>query len=155
MGLANSKNALVLSAGNKSEIAIGYNTLYGDTVGALAPIADLYKEDVYRLAESLGERIPERVLTKPPSAELREGQRDEDDLLPYSVLDPLLRSLIERNGSREELVANGFEERLVDDVIARYRRSEYKRRQLPPGIKVSPKAFGIGRAVPITDRYRE
>jgi len=155
MGLANSKNALVLSAGNKSEIAIGYNTLYGDTVGALAPIADLYKEDVYRLAESLGERIPERVLTKPPSAELREGQRDEDDLPPYSVLDPLLRSLIERNGSREELVANGFEERLVDDVIARYRRSEYKRRQLPPGIKVTPKAFGIGRIVPLTDRYRD
>jgi len=155
MGLANSKNALVLSAGNKSEIAIGYNTLYGDTAGALAPIADLYKQDVYRLAKNLGDRIPERVLTKPPSAELREDQRDEDDLPPYSVLDPLLRLLIERNASRAELVANGFEERLVDDVIARYHRTEYKRRQLPLGIKVSPKAFGIGRFIPITGRYRD
>jgi len=155
MGLANSRNALVLSAGNKSEIAVGYNTLYGDTAGALAPIADLYKDDVYRLAESLGELIPPRVMTKPPSAELREGQRDDEDLPPYSVLDPILRGLIEHNASREDLAASGFEKGLIDRIIKRYYRTEYKRRQLPPGIKVSPKAFGIGRIVPITDRYRD
>jgi len=155
MAIANARNGLVLSAGNKSEIAVGYNTLYGDTVGALAPIADLYKEDAYRLAESLGERIPPHVLAKPPSAELRPGQRDEDDLPPYSTLDPILRGLIEQNAPRDELISRGFEKGLVDEVFRRYYKTEYKRRQLPPGIKVSPKAFGIGRSVPLTDGYRK
>lgn len=155
MAFANAKGAIVLSGGNKSEIAVGYNTLYGDTVGGLAPIADLYKEDVYLLAERFKEQIPPRVFEKPPSAELRADQRDEDDLPPYDLLDPLLRALIEENASREGLVSRGFDPELVDRALRLYYRSEYKRRQLPPGIKVSPKAFGIGRAVPITDRYRE
>jgi NAD+ synthase (glutamine-hydrolysing) len=155
MALANQRNALVLCPGNKSEIATGYNTLYGDTVGALAPIADLYKTDVYRLAESLGERIPNRILERPPTAELRPGQRDEDDLPPYSVLDPLLRQLIEGNRSRAELISAGFDAGLVDRVLPRYYASEYKRRQLPPAIKVTPKAFGLGRRMPITNAYRD
>jgi NAD+ synthase (glutamine-hydrolysing) len=155
MALANQRNALVLASGNKSEIAMGYNTLYGDTVGALAPLADLYKTEVYELAEAMGDRIPNRVKEKPPTAELRPGQRDEDDLPPYAVLDPLLKELIEENASREELIDRGFPEETVDEVLSRYYRSEYKRGQLPPEIKVSSKAFGSGRRIPITHGYRD
>ena len=155
MALANQRNALALCPGNKSEIATGYNTLYGDTVGALAPIGDLYKADVYCLAESLGERIPSRVLKKPPTAELRPGQRDEDDLPPYSVLDPLLEQIIEGNRSRAELISAGFDTELVDRVLSRYYTSEHKRHQLPLAIKVTPKAFGLGRRMPITNAYRD
>jgi len=155
MGLANQRNALVLCAGNKSEIAVGYSTLYGDTTGALAPIADLYKTDVYRLAESFGERIPARILARPPTAELRPDQRDEDDLPPYHVLDPLLAKIIDDNRSRAELIADGVSPELLDRILPRYYASEYKRRQLPPGIKVSPKAFGVGRRIPITHAYRD
>jgi NAD+ synthetase len=155
MALANERNALVLAPGNKSEIAVGYNTLYGDTVGALAPISDLYKTQVYKLAEAMGDRIPKSVVKKAPTAELRPGQRDEDDLPPYSVLDALLVELIEKNASREELIAHGFPEETVKEVLTRYYRSEYKRWQLPPGIKVSPKAFGMGRRMPITHAYRD
>ncbi len=155
MTLANEQNALVLATGNKSEIATGYNTLYGDTVGAIAPIGDLFKEDVYRLAARFGDQIPARVKEKPPTAELRPGQRDEDDLPPYSILDPILKALIEENASRAELIERGFPERVVSDVLSRYYRSEYKRNQLPLVLKVSPKAFGIGRRFPITHRYRE
>ena len=154
MALANQKNALVLASGNKSEIAMGYNTLYGDTVGALAPLADLYKTEVYKLAETMGDLIPKRVKGKPPTAELRPGQRDEDDLPPYAVLDPLLKALIEENASRATLIERGYPEKTVDEVLRRYYRSEYKRAQLPPGIKVSPKAFGSGRRMPITHGYR-
>jgi NAD+ synthase (glutamine-hydrolysing) len=153
MALANERDALVLAPGNKSEIAMGYNTLYGDTVGALAPLADLYKTEVYELAEMIGERIPKRVKERPPTAELRPGQRDEDDLPPYAVLDPLLKELIEKNASREMLIKQGFSEGTVDEVLHRYYRSEYKRYQLPPGIKVSPKAFGSGRQMPLTHGY--
>ena len=155
MALANQRNALVLCPGNKSEIAMGYSTLYGDTVGALAPIADLYKTDVFRLAASLGDCIPQRVFEKPPSAELRQDHRDDDDLPPYSELDPLLAKLIEGNLSRGQLVSAGFDAELVDRVLPRYYAAEYKRHQLPPGIKVSPKAFGPGRRMPITNAYRE
>ncbi len=155
MALANQRNALVLCAGNKSEIAMGYNTLYGDTTGALAPIADLYKTDVYRLAASLGDRIPKRVLERPPAAELRTDHRDEDDLPPYSELDPLLAKVIEANMSRTQLIEAGFDPELVDRVLPRYYASEFKRRQLPPGIKVTPKAFGVGRKMPITSAYRD
>ena len=109
MTLANQRSAMVLATGNKSEIAVGYNTLYGDTVGALAPIGDLYKRDVVRLAEAYGERIPERVRHKPPTAELRPGQRDEDDLPPYDLLDRILERLVERQASRSDLLAEGFE----------------------------------------------
>jgi len=154
MALANERNALVLATGNKSEIAVGYNTLYGDTVGAIAPIADLYKTQVYQLAKALGETIPQNIVEKAPTAELRPGQRDEDDLPPYALLDAILLDLIEKNASRKDLIASGFPEKIVDEILSRYYKSEYKRRQLPLGIKVSPKAFGIGRRMPITHAYR-
>jgi len=154
MALANEHNALILTTGNKSEIAVGYNTLYGDTVGALAPIADLYKTQVWAIAQGMDGLIPQRIIDKPPTAELRPDQKDEDDLPPYSVLDAILEQLIEKNASRDDLVTRGFPEATVDDVLARYYRNEYKRRQLPPAIKVSAKAFGSGRRIPITHRYR-
>ena len=155
MALANQQEALVLCPGNKSEIAMGYNTLYGDTAGALAPIADLYKRQVRDLAASFGDLIPERVRTKAPSAELRAHQRDEDDLPPYEVLDPLLQQVIENGASKRRLLDEGFDEATVDDVLRRLRVSEYKRQQLPPGIKVSTKAFGAGRRMPLTNGYAE
>jgi len=154
MTLANQQNALILATGNKSEIAVGYNTLYGDTVGALAPIADLYKTQVYDLAKGMRERIPKRIVNKPPSAELRPGQRDQDDLPPYPLLDAILYELIENNSSRKDLIAQGFPEAVVTDILCRYYQSEYKRNQLPPAIKVSKKAFGMGRRMPITHAYR-
>ncbi len=154
MALSNQDGGLVLCPGNKSEIAMGYNTLYGDTVGALAPIADLYKDDVYRVAATYRDLIPRRVIERAPTAELRPNQRDEDDLPPYGELDPALRALIEGNASRAGLLGAGFPPALVDEVLRRYFQHEHKRRQLPPGIKVSPKAFGGGRRVPITNAYR-
>ena len=154
MALANEHNALILTTGNKSEIAVGYNTLYGDTVGALAPIGDLYKTQVWAMAQGMGGLIPQQIIDKPPTAELRPNQKDEDDLPPYPVLDAILEQLIEKNASRDDLVARGFPMATVDDVTARYYRGEYKRRQLPPAIKVSAKAFGSGRRIPITHRYR-
>ena len=155
MVLANQQNALILTTGNKSEVAVGYNTLYGDTVGALAPIGDLYKTQVWEMARGMDDMIPQRIIDKPPTAELRADQKDEDDLPPYGILDAILKKLIEENASRDNLIANGFPESTVADVLSRYYGSEYKRHQLPPVIKVSPKAFGIGRRVPITHRYRE
>ena len=153
MALAAQRNALVLCAGNKSEIAMGYSTLYGDTTGALAPIGDLYKTDVFRLARSLGGRIPPRVLDRPPTAELRPEQRDDEDLPPYGVLDALLEKRIEQNQSRAELLAEGFDPPLVDRVLNTLRLTEYKRYQLPPALKVSRQPFGIGRRMPITNAY--
>lgn len=157
MALANASDYAVLSCGNKSEIATGYNTLYGDTVGALAPIGDLVKAEVYALARLLNTQgpapvIPDGTLTRPPSAELRPGQRDEDDLPPYDVLDPLVRAIVEENRLPDDLMAR-FGPAVVTDVASRLRRSEYKRKQLPLVIKVSPKAFGIGRRYPITHRF--
>lgn len=159
MALANSRDSLVLASANKSEIAIGYNTLYGDTVGALAPIADLYKTEVYQLAILINQQagkevIPQRVIDRAPSAELRPNQIDEDDIPPYSILDPLLKAIIEQALTRKEIIALGFSPLVVDRVLAAYYRSEYKRRQLPPGIKVSSRAFGVGRKMPITCAYR-
>ena len=155
MALANQHDGLVLCPGNKSEIAIGYNTLYGDTVGALAPIADLYKGQVYELAASYGNLIPERIRTKPPSAELRPDQRDDDDLPPYDVLDPMLEQILEANASVRQLLEAGFDESVVEDVMRRIVRNEHKRNQLPPGIKLSSKAFGSGRRWPLTNGYSE
>ncbi|MBC7222088.1 NAD+ synthase [Candidatus Bipolaricaulota bacterium] len=157
MALANALGALVLCPGNKAEISMGYNTLYGDTVGALAPIGDLLKEEVYALARHLNERakrplIPEEVLTRPPSAELRPNQRDEDDLPPYAILDPCLRALFEENAAFQEL-AEKFGEKTAEEVLRRLYRSEYKRRQLPIVLKVSPKAFGLGWRFPITHGF--
>ena len=156
MALTNAMGYVVLACGNKSEIATGYNTLYGDTVGALAPIGDLVKGEVYQLAHLInGEAprpiIPEGTLTRPPSAELRPGQRDDEDLPPYDVLDPLVRALVEENRLPEELESL-FGQGVVLDVVSRLHRAEHKRKQLPPVIKVSPKAFGMGRRYPITRR---
>lgn len=157
MALANALGGIVLCPGNKAEIAVGYNTLYGDTVGALAPIGDLLKHEVYELARYINEKaarqiIPQEILERPPTAELRPGQRDEDDLPPYAVLDPLLRALIEENRSSEEL-GQIFGNDLVRDVLRRLWRSEYKRRQLPLVLKVSAKAFGTGWRFPVTSGY--
>jgi NAD+ synthase (glutamine-hydrolysing) len=153
MALANERNALVLATGNKSEIAVGYSTLYGDTTGALAPIADLYKTDVYRLAGSLRDRIPRAILERPPSAELRPDQRDEDDLPPYGTLDPLLRALIEENASRDDLIERGFDRKLVDEIVGRFHGAEFKRAQLPPGVALSDRPLGC-RRVPLTHAWR-
>jgi NAD+ synthase (glutamine-hydrolysing) len=155
MALSNQSGALVLCPGNKSEIAMGYNTLYGDTVGGLAPIADLYKEQVYSLAALYGDLLPARVLSKPPSAELRPGQRDEDDLPAYRLLDPVLREFLEEGATVAELQARGHDGQMVKDVARRIRQSEYKRAQLPPGIRVSRHAFGSGRWFPRTHGYEE
>lgn len=157
MAVANAMGALVLCPGNKAEIAMGYNTLYGDTVGALAPIGDLLKEDVYALARHINERagkpiIPEEVLKRPPSAELRPNQKDEDDLPPYAVLDPFLRALFEENAPYEEL-AKRFGAELTKEIVRRLYRAEYKRRQLPLVLKVTPKAFGLGWRFPVTHGF--
>ena len=154
MALANERGALVLATGNKSEIAMGYCTLYGDTTGALAPIADLFKSDVYQLAAALGDRIPQTIREKAPSAELRPGQRDADDLPPYDVLDRLLTALIDDNASRAELVERGFEATVVDDILRRYYTFEFKRRQLPPGITLTANPLG-GRRLPLTHTFRQ
>jgi NAD+ synthetase len=158
MALANATGYVVLSGGNKAEIATGYNTLYGDTVGALAPIGDLVKAEVYALARHLNEQgppiIPEGSLLRPPSAELRPNQRDDQDLPPYEVLDPLVQALVVENRPWQELVSR-FGEATTRDVLGRLRGSEYKRKQYPLVIKVSPKAFGIGRRYPLTNRFAE
>lgn len=157
MALANALGAIVLCPGNKAEIALGYNTLYGDTVGALAPIGDLLKEDVYALARHLNEEagkpvIPEAILARPPSAELRPDQKDEEDLPPYAVLDPFLKGLMEENKSRKELVRT-FGEAMAGEILHRFYHAEYKRRQLPLVLKVTPKAFGRGWRFPTTHGY--
>lgn len=159
MAFANALGYAVLCPGNKSEVAMGYNTLYGDTVGALAPIGDLLKEEVYQLGHHINERhgrevIPDTIFRRPPTAELRPNQRDDQDLPAYSLLDPLLRAFLVENAPAEEL-ARSFGEDLVREVIHRIHRNEYKRKQLPPVIKVSPKAFGIGRRYPLTHGFRE
>jgi NAD+ synthase (glutamine-hydrolysing) len=153
MALANQHKSLVLTTGNKSEIAVGYNTLYGDTIGALAPIGDLYKTQVWHMAKTMEDVIPRSIIEKKPSAELRPNQTDEEDLPPYDVLDPLLKQLIEKNASREHLLAQGFAEKAVDEVLYRYFRNEYKRRQLPPALKLSESCFGEGKILPINHQY--
>jgi NAD+ synthase (glutamine-hydrolysing) len=153
MALSNKTGALVLTTGNKSEMACGYCTLYGDMVGALAVIADLYKTEVYALSRYANRQrqiIPEATLTKPPSAELRPGQKDTDSLPPYEVLDPMLRDYIEEYRSAEEIAASqGLDVELVRSVIKLVERSEYKRQQAAPVLKVSKKSFGMGRRFPI------
>ena len=154
MALSNKFGALVLSTGNKSELAAGYCTLYGDMAGGLAVISDVPKTSVYRLAEHINKRagrqlIPQRVLTKPPSAELRPNQTDQDTLPPYEVLDAILERYEERLESRDEIVAAGFDPQVVDRVIRLLHASEYKRQQAAPGLKVTPRAFGFGRRMPI------
>jgi NAD+ synthase (glutamine-hydrolysing) len=153
MALSNKTGALVLTTGNKSEMAVGYCTLYGDMVGALAVIGDVYKTEVYalsRYANREREVIPENTLTKPPSAELRPGQKDTDSLPPYEVLDPMLRAYVEDYKPAEEIAAEqGVDATLVRSVIKLVERSEYKRQQAAPVLKVSKKSFGMGRRFPI------
>jgi NAD+ synthase (glutamine-hydrolysing) len=164
MALSNQHGHLVLATGNKSELAVGYSTLYGDAVGGFAPLKDVPKTLVWTLARWRNERaarqgrtppIPERSITKPPSAELRPGQLDTDSLPPYDVLDEILDAYVERDASREQLLAAGFEQTMVERVLTLVDRAEYKRRQYPPGPKISLKAFGRDRRLPITNRWRE
>ena len=156
MALSNKFGHVVLTTGNKSEMAVGYATLYGDMCGGFAPIKDVYKTLVYRLSRyrnTLSPVIPERVLTRAPSAELRENQTDQDSLPPYEVLDAVLEAYVERSHSIAEIVAAGFDEATVRRVAGLVRRSEYKRRQAPPGPKVTRCAFGRERRYPITALY--
>ena len=164
MGLSNQEGHLVLATGNKSELAVGYSTLYGDAVGGYAPIKDLYKTQVWALASWRNEvakrngqtpPIPVNSITKEPSAELRLGQKDSDSLPDYKVLDQLLRIYIDQDGGRSGAIAAGFDATLVDRVIQLVDRAEYKRRQYPPGTKISGKAFGKDRRLPITSHWKE
>jgi len=159
MAISNKQNALVLTTGNKSEMATGYSTLYGDMAGGFAVIKDVLKTLVYELSRyrnTLGDRpvIPPSVIEKPPSAELRPGQKDTDTLPPYEVLDPILRAYAEEDRSLEEIVAIGFDRKTVERVMRLVDSSEYKRRQAPPGVKITTRAFGRDRRLPITNRYR-
>jgi NAD+ synthase (glutamine-hydrolysing) len=156
MALSNKFGWLVLTTGNKSEMAVGYSTLYGDSAGGFAVIKDCPKTLVYELARhrnQVGPVIPESIIERAPSAELRPEQRDDDSLPPYDVLDPILDGYVEDDLGREALVLRGYSRQDVDRVIALVDRAEYKRRQAPPGIKISTKAFGRDRRVPITNRY--
>jgi len=165
MALSNKFGALVLTTGNKSEMAVGYCTLYGDMCGALAVIADVFKTDVYKIARWVNSDhasragrgkviIPEASLTKPPSAELRPNQKDQDSLPEYETLDAILQAYVVENSGREEIIKRGFPAQVVNDVINKINFSEYKRRQAAPGLKVSPRAFGLGRRIPIAQRFR-
>ncbi|MGZ4138028.1 MAG: NAD(+) synthase, partial [Actinomycetota bacterium] len=159
MAVSNKFGSIVLATGNKSEMAVGYSTLYGDLAGGFAPIKDVPKTLVYDLVLWRNGRagtppIPETILEKPPSAELRPGQLDTDSLPPYEVLDPIIEAYVEEDRSPEEIVAIGGDPFLVERVVTMIDRAEYKRRQAPPGVKITPKAFGRDRRLPITNRYR-
>jgi NAD+ synthetase len=157
MALSNKFGSLVLTTGNKSELAVGYCTLYGDMCGALAVIADLFKTEVYRIARWVNRDriiIPEDSLTKPPSAELRPNQKDQDSLPPYELLDQILHAYVVEDLSRDEIIKRGFDAGVVRDVINKVTFSEYKRRQAAPGLKISARAFGMGRRIPIAQRFR-
>jgi len=156
MAVSNKFGDILLTTGNKSEIAVGYCTLYGDMAGGLAVLSDVPKTTVYRLAGHLNRdriRIPSNTIDKPPSAELRPDQRDEDSLPPYPVLDRILELYVERGFSRAGIAAEGFDPEIVADVLGKVDRNEYKRKQAAPGLKITPLAFGIGRRIPIVQRY--
>ena len=158
MAISNKFGALLLTTGNKSEVAVGYCTLYGDMCGGLAVISDLFKTQVYALCRWINEQagrdiIPRNTIEKPPSAELRPGQVDQDSLPPYDVLDALLLGYIEEGLSRAELVARGFPEPMVRDICRKVDLNEYKRKQAAPGLKITPLAFGVGRRIPIVQKY--
>ena len=157
MALSNKFGALVLTTGNKSEMAVGYCTLYGDMNGALGPIADVLKTDVYKISRWVNrerEIIPASSITKPPSAELRPNQTDQDSLPPYEILDSILDLYVVKNLGKAEIVARGFDATVVNDVVNKINFSEYKRRQAAPGLKVSPRAFGMGRRIPVAQKFR-
>jgi len=159
MALSNRHGWLVLTTGNKSEVAVGYCTLYGDTAGGFAVIKDVPKTLVYELAEHVNRKagravIPHSVIARAPTAELKPNQKDEDSLPPYAVLDPIVKAYVEEDHSPEEIAAAGSGPAAVRRVVGLVDRSEYKRRQAPPGIKITPKAFGRDRRIPITNQYR-
>jgi NAD+ synthase (glutamine-hydrolysing) len=163
MGASNAKGWIVLTTGNKSEMATGYSTLYGDSAGGFAVIKDVPKTLVYDLCryrntqavlEGLPGPIPDSVLDKPPSAELRPDQRDDQSLPPYEELDPVLQGYVERDRTATDLVADGFDPAVVEQVVRLVDGAEYKRRQSPPGVRITTKAFGKDRRMPITNRYR-
>jgi NAD+ synthase (glutamine-hydrolysing) len=159
MALSNKFGWLVIATGNKSELSVGYSTLYGDLAGGFALIKDVYKTDVFRLSRWLNERagrevIPASIIERPPSAELRADQLDEDSLPPYPALDKVLEAYVELDRTREELSQDGFDADVVDRAVGMIDRAEYKRRQAPPGVKLRPKAFGRDRRTPITNRWK-
>jgi NAD+ synthase (glutamine-hydrolysing) len=158
MALSNRHGWLVLTTGNKSEMSVGYATLYGDMAGGFAVIKDVPKGLVYELVRQRNDRadrelIPASVIERPPSAELRPDQLDSDSLPPYELLDRILEAYVERDQGREELIAAGMPAETVDEVIRLVDRSEYKRRQAAPGIRITPRAFGKDRRLPITNRF--
>jgi NAD+ synthase (glutamine-hydrolysing) len=164
MGLSNQQGHLVLATGNKSELAVGYSTLYGDAVGGFAPIKDLYKTQVWQLAKWRNELailqgqtppIPANSITKEPSAELAPNQKDSDSLPDYFTLDKILTIYIDQDGGRPAAITAGFDPALVDKVVRLVDRAEYKRRQYPPGTKISNRAFGKDRRLPITSHWNE
>jgi NAD+ synthase len=167
MAISNKLGPMLVTTGNKSEISVGYATLYGDMNGAFNPIKDLYKTEVLRLARwrnthrpdgllgPQGRVIPKRTIEKPPSAELRENQRDEDSLPPYQVLDAVLERLVEEDRSVAEIVAEGFDPQTVRRIESLLYGAEFKRRQAAPGVKITRRNFGRDRRYPITNRYRE
>jgi len=157
MALSNKFGGLILTTGNKSEMAVGYCTLYGDMSGALAVIADVFKTDIYKIARWVNrdrEIIPAASIAKPPSAELRPNQKDQDSLPPYELLDKILDLYVVKNLGKDEIIRRGFDAAVVNDIINKINFSEYKRRQAAPGLKVSPLAFGMGRRIPIAQRFR-
>jgi NAD+ synthase (glutamine-hydrolysing) len=159
MALSNQEGHLVLTTGNKSELAVGYSTLYGDSVGGFNPLKDVPKTLVWKLARWRDTRpdspIPESSITKPPSAELRPGQLDSDSLPDYELLDAILNGYIDNDLGRDDLIAAGHDPALVDRTLRMVDLAEYKRRQSAPGTKISVKAFGRDRRLPITNRFRE
>jgi NAD+ synthase (glutamine-hydrolysing) len=159
MALSNKFGWLVVATGNKSELSVGYATLYGDMAGGFALLKDVFKTDVFRLARHLNQRaqgdvIPPAIIERAPSAELRANQLDEDSLPPYPALDRVLEAYVEQDRSREELSQDGFDPDVVERALALIDRAEYKRRQAPPGVRLTPKAFGRDRRTPITNRWR-
>ena len=157
MSISNKKNLLVLTTGNKSELAVGYSTLYGDMAGGFDVLKDCPKMLVYALARyrnTLGHCIPERVISRPPSAELAPDQKDEDSLPPYEVLDQIIEHYVERDASRDDMIAAGFSPEDVQRVVRLIDLNEYKRRQAPVGVRISPRAFGRDRRYPITWAWR-
>jgi len=159
MALSNKFGWMLVATGNKSELSVGYATLYGDMAGGFALLKDVYKTDVFRLARYLNERsdrelIPQSIIDRAPSAELRDNQLDEDSLPPYAKLDEVLEQYVEHDRTLEELSTDGFDREVVERAVAMIDRAEYKRRQAPPGVKLRPKAFGRDRRTPITNRWR-
>ena len=161
MTLSNKFGWIVLTTGNKSEMAMGYATLYGDMAGGFAALKDVFKTMVYRLCQWRNQHggpnpvIPQAIIKKPPSAELKEGQLDQDTLPPYEELDPVVQAYVEQDSSYQDMVEMGFGLQVVSQVIASVDRNEYKRRQAPPGVKITPRAFGKDRRLPIVNRYKQ